>query len=335
MTNGKERLSLKDALVLIRDVLTANGVSEGVANSVAKALVAAEAEGQVGHGFSRLADYVAQVRTGKINPNAQLRTRRSGATAVLTDADCGFAFPALEDCMSVGAEVAATQGLSAMSVYNSHHCGTLSYHVEKMAEEGLICFMFANAPKAIAPWGSTKPVFGTNPIAFAAPRKDGPPLVIDMSLSKVARGKVMNAKKSGTSIPKGWALDEEGTPTTDPEAALNGSMLPMGDAKGTALAMMVEILTTCFAGGAFSSDAGSFFSGDGPAPRVGQFLMAISPQSSSYFFARLELLLSSVASLEGARLPGERRLQARAEAEENGILVPSHYLEAAESLRHL
>ena len=143
------------------------------------------------------------------------------------------------------------------------------------AEHGLIGLIFGNSPKAIAPWGGNRGVFGTNPIAFATPRKTEPPLVIDLSLSKVARGKVMTASESGDAIPEGWALDVEGRPTTDPKAALEGTMLPMGDAKGAALVLMVEILSAALTNANFGFEASSFFSPEGPPPGVGQLLLVL------------------------------------------------------------
>ena len=239
MTDTVERIAIEDAIDLVRTAFQANGVREDDAQIVASALVHAEAEGQSGHGFSRIEDYISQVQSGKINAAAEVRTQLTNTTALRTDADGGFAFPALQEVIGKGVAVARANGTATMSVYNSHHCGVLASHVEQVAEQGLICMMVANAPKAIAPWGAKTPVFGTNPIAFAAPRQGKPPLVIDLSLSKVARGKVMNAKKLGKDIPEGWAIDVDGQPTTDAEAALAGSMLPIGDAKGTALALMV------------------------------------------------------------------------------------------------
>ena len=148
----------------------------------------------------------------------------------------------------------------AISVFQSIQCGTLSSQVEKLAMQGLIGIMVANTPAAIAPWGGNRPLYGTNPIAFAAPRTGQDPLVIDLSLSVVARGKVMNAKKTGQFIPEGWALDKDGQPTTDPNAALDGgTMVPIGEAKGTALALMVEILAASLTGANTSADMPSFF----------------------------------------------------------------------------
>jgi (2R)-3-sulfolactate dehydrogenase (NADP+) len=172
-------------------------------------------------------------------------------------------------------------------------------------------------------------VFGTNPIAFAAPRAGRDPLVIDLSLSRVARGKVMAARKAGASIPEGWAVDRHGAPTTDPAAALEGAMLPMGEAKGSALALMVEILAAVMTGAAFSAEAGSFFTAEGPPPGVGQFLIAMRPMDGDGFAGRLETLLGTIEDMEGARLPGARRAAAIRAAHEEGIAVPRRYLDAA------
>lgn len=325
----RSQISLDDARSLIAAALSAAGVTDGVARSVADALVAAEAEGQVGHGFSRLGDYLAQVRSGKINRQARIKVARRGPASLRIDADRGFAFPALDAALQAGVPLARDMGVVVMAVGNSHHCGALSVQVERIAEAGLIGLMVANAPKAIAPWGGREPLFGTNPIAFAAPQADGPPLVIDLSLSRVARGKVMNARKSGTQIPLGWALDVNGEPTTDPEAALAGTMLPIGEAKGTSLALMVELLAAAFTGSAFSKDAGSFFTADGPPPRVGQTLIAIDPGAGSDFAHRVTELLELIDNMPGARVPGTRRRAAIAEAEANGLMVADQYLDIA------
>ena len=188
----------------------------------------------------------------------------------------------------------------------------------------------------MAPWGGNAALFGTNPIAFAAPRGEArPPLVIDLSLSKVARGKVMAAAKSGTPIPEGWALDADGNPTTDPEAALKGTMVPAGDAKGAALALVVEILAATLTGAKHSSEASSFFDAEGEPPGVGQLIMAFdtSRVAGEGFTLRLEALLAAVLGQEGTRLPGEKRIAGRrAVREGEGVLVPGHLLEEIEAL---
>ncbi|WP_420397592.1 Ldh family oxidoreductase [Nioella sp.] len=327
------RIGMADATDLLFRAFRGAGLTGDAARSVATALVSAEAEGQVGHGFSRLSDYVAQARSGKVNAGAVPSARALSPTQIVVDADHGFAFPALDLAVDQGLEVAGELGMASVAITRSHHAGALSVQVDRIARAGFIGLMMANTPKAIAPWGGSAPVFGTNPIAFAVPRDGADPLVIDLSLSQVARGKVMHAKKSGLPIPEGWALDAEGQPTTDPEAALQGSMMPIGGAKGTALALMVEILSTVLTSAAFSAEAGSFFTADGPPPGVGQFLLILRPDSPAHdFAARLETLLSLVSAEDGTRLPGERRLKQLRAAQLDGLCVPVHYLAIAHEL---
>jgi (2R)-3-sulfolactate dehydrogenase (NADP+) len=322
-------LTLDEAEALVAAAIGAGGVSAEVAASVARALVSAEAEGQAGHGFSRIADYVAQARSGKIKADARITTERRAPASLITDADCGFAYPAIDAALAGGLPVARDHGIAVMAITNSHHCGALSVVVDRIARAGLIGLMVANTPKAIAPWGARDAVFGTNPIAFAAPRAPDP-LVIDLSLSVVARGKVMASAKAGEPIPEGWALDKEGRPTTDPKAALEGTMLPIGGAKGTALALMVEVLAHAFTGAAASHEASSFFAADGPAPRVGQTLIALDPGAG--FAGRIESLLTLIEGLEGARLPGSRRLAALRKARSEGLEVPARHVAQARLL---
>ncbi|MEM8591375.1 MAG: Ldh family oxidoreductase [Pseudomonadota bacterium] len=329
------QISISDAEALMEAALTAAAIPERVARSVAKALTAAEAEGQAGHGFSRLADYIAQAKSGKIRADATVEFHDRGAAALFIDAGQGFAYPALDAALNAGLPKAHEHGACVMAVGNSHHCGALSVQVEKVAKAGLIGLMVANTPKAIAPWGAREAMFGTNPIAFATPQDGAEPLVIDLSLSQVARGKVLAAKKAGRDIPDGWALDAGGQPTTDPTAGLAGTMVPIGEAKGTALALMVELLAAAFTGSAFSSEAGSFFNADGPPPRVGQTIIALRPDATSNYFARTRELLSTIAALDGTRLPGERRRKAIAQATAHGIAVPTNLLAEARRLAKL
>ncbi len=326
-------LSLTDATDLIQRAFVALGVADGAALSVARALVEAEADGQVGHGLSRLSDYMAQVKSGKINKSAHITTKAVFPAALMTDADCGFAYPAIDQAIEHGITAAHSYGLAAMAIANSHHCGSLSIHVEKIAQAGLIGLMVTNSPPAIAPHGGNTPLFGTNPIAFGVPRLNENPLVIDMSLSVVARGKIMHAAKTGQPIPTGWALDAEGKDTTDPSEGLKGSMVPVGGPKGTALALMVEILSASMTGSNFSYQASSFFAAEGPAPKVGHYLIALKPAEEETNFApRLEELLAEIIAQDGARLPGLRRFAKRTEAEQDGITVPKTYVDLAQSV---
>ena len=182
--------------------------------------------------------------------------------------------------------------------------------------------MVANAPAAMAPWGGKRPLFGTDPIAFAAPLGDGQPVVVDISLSKVARGKIMAAAQKGEAIPEGWALDPDGEPTTDAKAGLAGTMIPLGDAKGTALALMVELLCAGLTGANYGWQASSYFDDQGDPPGTGQAIIAIDADAFGPGGAeRMAVMADMVAGTEGARLPGRRRQQIRDGFLENGIPV--------------
>ena len=321
-------LDLAEAEGLVRAALEHAGTAARAAGSVAAALVGAEADGLASHGLARTPAYCAQVRSGKVDGRAVPVLTRLGAAGARVDAGCGFAFPALDLALGEAAELARAALAGVVAVTNSHHFGVAGHHVERLAEQGLIGLVVGNSPAAMAPFGGRVALLGTNPIAFACPRRAAPPLVIDVSLSKVARGKVMVAAQQGTPIPDDWALDAAGEPTTDAKAALAGTMRPLGDAKGAALALMVEILAAALTGANFAADASSFFDAEGEPPRVGQCLIALDPGpfSAGSFTDRLELLLGAIEAEPGARLPGERRLAARARAAADGLTVPAALL---------
>lgn len=330
--SGVATITLDEGRRLIAGALSRAGVPEATAASVAAALVAAEAEGQAGHGFSRVADYLAQVRSGKIRAAAVPRLDQVAPALAVVDAGHGFAYPALDLATDAAARMAREQGTGSVAVTRSHHCGALSVQVEKIARTGAVALMFANTPPAIAPWGARAPLFGTNPIAFACPAGGDAPFVADLSVSQVARGKIMNARKRGEPIPEDWALDAEGRPTTDPEAALSGSMRPLGGAKGTVLAMIVEILAAGVTGANLSPRVSSFFEAEGDPPGTGQLLIAIRPPNPDGLAERMRLLIGMIAEAEGARLPGERRRRAIEAAEREGLSVPLAYLEPLRGL---
>ncbi len=317
-------LSLQSLQTLAEEILVAHDTSAANAEPVAAALVAAEADGQKGHGASRIPSYAAQAKSGKVDGRATPVLKRAGSSALLVDARYGFAYPALNLAYDALCELAPECGIAAAAITHSHHSGVAGYQVERLAARGLIGLCFCNTPQGIAPWGGSRGVFGTNPIAFAAPRPDSPPLVIDMSLSKVARGKINVAAQRQESIPEGWAVDRDGAPTTDPEAAMQGTLLPMGDAKGAQLVLMVEVLAAALTASNFGYEASSFFTGEGDPPGVGQFMIAIDPQpfSNGAFADRLEALLAAVLNQPGTRLPGAQRSSRRIEAERNGVDIP-------------
>ncbi|WP_028241679.1 Ldh family oxidoreductase [Stutzerimonas azotifigens] len=322
----KRTISLEQATDLAYRALRAVGTPEHEARVTAEALVAAERDELSSHGLSRLPFYLAQAQSGKVAAAATPRVETAGAL-VRVDAGHNLAFPAVAAGLEEGMKVARVLGLAAVLIGRSHHFGVAGYPVERAAREGLLALAFSNAPSAMAPWGGNAPLFGTNPIAFASPRQDAEPVVVDLSLSKVARGKVMLAKKAGQPIPEGWAIDPEGRPTTDPDAALAGSMVPAGDAKGAALAMMVELLTAGLAGAHFGFQASSFFEAEGEAPNVAHLILLIDPSHAGVgYAAHAEQLFRAMLAQPGVRLPGERRYAAR-EAHREAIELPEALIE--------
>jgi (2R)-3-sulfolactate dehydrogenase (NADP+) len=253
----------------------------------------------------------------------------------MVDAAHGFAFPAIDLAIERLPALAGSAGIAAAGFVRSHHFGVVGRHVERLAEVGLLGLAFGNTPKAIAPWGGRRALFGTSPLAFAAPQRGAPPLVVDMALSQVARGKILTAGQRGEPIPADWAVDDQGRPTTDPAAALKGALQPIGGAKGAALAMMVEVLAVALTGAHFGFEASSFFDADGPPPGVGQLIVAIDPAA----FAGRELFLDRIGALagmleadNGARLPGSRRLALREKARREGVTVDSKLLAEARAI---
>ena len=314
-------LSLKDAEALVTHALIASRTSDVNASVTARALVAAEADGQLGHGLVRVPSYAEQARVGKINGLARPEISGSGAARRI-DAGTGFAYPAIELALDMLVPLAREMGIASAGIHASHHCGQAGRHVERLAEQGLVAFAYANTPSAMAFHGGKRSRLGTDPLAFAAPIPGRAPLVIDMALSVVARSKIVAAKAKGEPIPEGWAVDEAGQPATNADKALAGTLLPIGGAKGSALALIVEILCGALAGANFGWEASGFMDAKGGPPRLGQFLIALDPGhfAGASFAARMTELVVAIAE-DGARLPGDRRLTARAKAARDGLVI--------------
>ncbi|MDH3694783.1 MAG: Ldh family oxidoreductase [Gammaproteobacteria bacterium] len=315
--------SLNELRQLAVDVLVNSKTSTSNATDVSDALVAAEACGIPSHGLSRLPFYADQAISGKVNGQAVPQVTQRAKSVVNVDAANGFAFPAIRRGIDAAINRTHSTGICGVGIQRSHHAGVLGHHVERAAEAGLMALGFSNSPSAIAPWGGSKGSFGTNPIAFACPRENEFPLIIDLSLSAVARGKVVQANKKGESIPLGWARNAKGKATTDPARALQGTMEPLGGAKGAALAFMVEILAAGLTGSNLAFEASSFFDAEGDPPGIGQFFILIDPAKfSASFNENVHALIEHVLSQPGTRLPGASRFDKMRQAQSDGIVIP-------------
>ena len=325
-------LSLAEAEALVADALQRCRTSAENARDVAHALVLAEADGLKSHGLLRVPMYAAQAKVGKVDGFATPDVERPRPALVAIDAKHGFAYPAMNRAVALLPSLAREFGIAAAGIRRSHHVGVAGHQVERLAQDGMIGLMFANAPAAMAPWGGTKAVFGTDPVAFACPLPGRAPIVVDLSLSKVARGNILTAIQKGESIPEGWALDSHGRPTTDAHAGLAGTMVPLGDAKGTALALMVELLAAGLTGANFAAEASSFLDAAGPPPGTGQLLIAIDSAAFGNALPRFAELAESIEAQQGARLPGARRQAARKMAQSEGLRISDALLAEIEAL---
>jgi (2R)-3-sulfolactate dehydrogenase (NADP+) len=316
-----------------------------MARSTAHALVLAEAQGLASHGLGRVAQYATHLRNGRVDGSAVAVVVKSKGAAAVVDACDGLAFPACDLAVAEAVRRAGEYGIGIVGVVNSHHAGVIVDHLRAVAQAGMVGLGFANSPAAMPAAGGRHPIFGTNPVAAIFPRRSDPhdassavvPLMIDLSLSEVARGKLMVAAKAGKPIPPGWALDASGEPTTDPQAGMAGSMLPIGavsSPKGAMLALVVELLVTALIGAHFGFEASSFFVDEGNRPKIGQTFIVIDPDAlagRSAFLERVEVLVAEMLTDAGVRLPGARREALLRKAGHSGISVADAVLAALDA----
>jgi (2R)-3-sulfolactate dehydrogenase (NADP+) len=319
-----DRLLPAPLLDLMCRALERSGATPAMAAATAAALVAAELDGIPSHGASRIPQYCGHVKNGRATGTAVPKVVRERGGACLVDAGGGLAFEACALAVREAIARARSHGVAFASVTNSNHFGVAAFHAEPIAQAGLVGLAFGNSPAAMPMWGGKRALFGTNPIAAAFPRRAAPPVVVDLSLSEVARGKLMLAAREGKAIPPGWALDKDGNPTTDARAGLEGMMLPAGGAKGAMLALTVELLVCALSGAAFGFESDSFFTDAGRPTRIGQAFLAIDPDALAgreVFLERIETLVATMLADSGVRLPGDRRRANRARLAAEGIAI--------------
>lgn len=330
-----ETLTLAQIEALARSVLKAAGASEGQAAPLAAAIARAEADGIPSHGLMYLPTYAEHLGCGKVDGQAVPVLDRPRPGVVRVDAATGFAHPAIARGLPLLVAAARQNGIACLAVRNSYNCGVLGHHAEALAAEGLAALCFTNAPASIAPAGGTRPVVGTNPVALALPdRQGGARLLIDQSASVVAKSELVKRSKAGKPIPEGWALDADGRPTTDPAEGLKGTMVPAGGPKGVGLGLIVESFAALLAGATLGIEAAPFSGTAGGPPRTGQFLIAVDPGATAGagFAPALDRLAAAIEAQDGARLPGARRMAARARALEWGVDVDSSFLSRIRAL---
>ncbi|MGF1528050.1 MAG: Ldh family oxidoreductase [Candidatus Competibacterales bacterium] len=324
MVSEPVRFDELEATAFAVKVLRACGAHHDAALALARGIVAAEGDGIVSHGFNYLPIYCEHLRCGKVRGDAVPSVEAISEVAFVADAGHGFAHLAIERGLEQACAAARRHALAALGVRNSYNCGVLGFHVENIARQGLMGLGFTNAPASIAPVGGTRAVVGTNPFALGVPDgQGGAALVIDQSSSVVAKSEINVRAKKGEPLPEGWAFGPDGTPTTDPHTALQGTMAPAGGYKGVGIALPVELFAAALTGATLGLHASSFAKNDGGPPGTGQFFLLIDPKpfSQEAFGQRLEDLVAAITAQEGARLPGQRRRAARERIAQKGIAI--------------
>ena len=321
---------------LAKQALLRAGAHDAMADAAAQHLLRAEQQGLATHGMSRVPFYCSMLRNRRSDGAARPSIVAQKAAVCLIDNADGLPY---ESCALAIAEVirrARANGIGFAGIRNSAHVGVLGIHLLDVAAAGLVGVAFTNSPAAIPAWGGKKALFGTDPVAFAFPRRDADPIVVDLALTTVARGKIMVAMQKGERIPEGWALDRDGEPTTDPKEAIErGSLFPIGGSKGAMLALAFELVCTSLTGAAIGPEADSFFAEQGNKPRIGQAFLAIDPAAlagTEKYLERVETVVRAMLADEGVRLPGARRFAAEKRQARAGIDVPEDLLAKIEKL---
>jgi delta1-piperideine-2-carboxylate reductase len=334
---NEARLSVDEIHDLTLAILKAHGVSEAQARAITGTILAAERDDCRSHGVYRLLGYVRSVKSGKANATAMPELSQPTQTIIRVDAKRGFAPLANETGRPALIAAARQYGLAALAINNCYHFSALWADLEPIADAGLVAIGLTAGQCTVAPHGGSRPIFGTNPFAFAWPRPDQPAFVFDFATSAIARGEIELHRRADKSIPLGWAIDEHGQPTTDPVAALAGAMLPFGGYKGTALALMIELLAGPLIGDLTSAESMKEDNGAGSPPLGGELIIAFDPArfaggQAVEHMQRAEALFADLKSQDGVRLPGDRRLAARTRSAKDGILVPKPLLKELREL---
>ena len=303
-------LSLDEIFNLAKKTLLANGCDDETASILADLIMKAERDGSLSHGLFRLPAYVSGLKSGKINGKGKPEIKKISPSVIKVLGNNCLAPVVLNKGIPELIKAAKENGIAVLAINNSHHMAAMWPETEMIAEQGLVAFACTSYKPMVAPAGGKKSLFGTNPISFAWPRKGKTPVVYDMATASMAMGEVQVAKREGYKVPLGTGLSKDGKETTDPgEIADGGVLLPFGGYKGSAIAMMVELLAGSLVGDNFSYETAAKDNNDGGPPSGGEFILAISPDklSENDWDKHSNEFFDKMKSMDGVRLPGERR----------------------------
>ena len=310
-------------------VMVAKGVDPACAKATAEMLVDAEVTGMSTHGVSRLTIYMDRIKAGIMSPDNNIKIVQESPSALTIDAGNSLGAAAAKFAMEKCIEKARETGVCFAAVRNSNHFGTAAFYTKMAAEAGMMGLCCANLKGNVAPFGAAAPYLGTNPLSLSCPTI-GRPLVTDIATSTVALGKLILAQKLGKSIPEGWALDQDGNPTTDPAEGRKGMLTPFGGPKGSGIAIMIDIASGILSGGGFGNHLTGLYEMTGPQG-VGHFMGAIDvshftdletfKQKVSQMSAEIKAL-KKAPGVEEILMPGDLEANKRAVNEANGIELP-------------
>ncbi|MBC3453266.1 Ldh family oxidoreductase [Pseudomonas mosselii] len=318
------RVPFNELRALLQSIFERHGCSAAVAAVLAHNCASAQRDGAHSHGVFRIPGYVSTLASGWVDGRAEPQVSDLAPAYVRVDAKGGFAQPALAAARPLLVEKARTAGIAVLAIHNSHHFAALWPDVEPFADEGLVALSVVNSMSCVVPHGARKPLFGTNPIAFAAPCAGHDPIVFDMATSAMAHGDVQIAARAGEQLPPGMGVDAEGQPTTDPKAILEGgALLPFGGHKGSALSMMVELMAAALTGGNFSWEFDWSGHPGAKTPWTGQLIIVIDPRKAEgeQFAQRSRALVDQMQMAGLTRMPGERRYREREVAGREGVRI--------------
>lgn len=329
-------LSLQEVKNLALEVLLSNSLGKEHAECVADVIVAGERDACTSHGLYRLIVCTHTLRSGKVNKTAIPEISTPASSVVVVDAKQGYSLLPFKYGMAVAAERAKQNGIAALAIRNCVHFSALWPEVEAIAQEGLAALALTPSHSWVAPAGGTRPLFGTNPIAFSWPRPNGNPYVFDLATSAITRGDIELHKRSGTPLPANCALDSDGIPTTDPNAAIAGSMLTFGGYKGSAISTMIELMAGPLIGDMMSFESLAYDNGVGASPTHGELILLFSPnllggEKHQMNQERAEQLFDAMLG-QGARLPSQRRFEARERSLVSGVNVSKALFEDVRKL---
>ncbi|CAN7359369.1 Ldh family oxidoreductase [Bosea sp. LjRoot9] len=322
----KHGFPIEDVVRCVGEILEARGCSQAVADVIARNCVAAERDGNISHGLFRLPGYLSNLDAGWTDGRAVPLIEEAASAFLRVNARNGFAQPALLAVSGPLRERARRHGIAVAAIRNSHHLASLSLDVEPFADAGFVAISCVNSMAVVVPHGARKAVFGTNPIAFAVPRDGAAPIVVDLATSAMAHGEVKIAKREGRTLPAGVGVDRAGEPTTDPDEVLSGgALVPFGGHKGSALAMMVELLCAALVGGHFSIEMELSKHPGAHTPNTGQTVILIDPRAgadpANRYELRVDELVQHLREAGQERLPGDRRLEARLRSQTQGLAL--------------